>query len=149
GLIGKELRNDRSNTWMNYAVPVGAKVEVRDKDDKLVTRTLLEMVEKKEKYNPVALPEKTNKGGGYHGIQLVHNVLEFTPPYVEQVDPASPGGKAGLKPDDLIVYVDGLPVNSIQSFEDLLNKYRPGDEIRLEVQRGKKLTTVTIKLEEH
>jgi serine protease Do len=148
GLIGKELRNDRSNTWMNYAMPLSAKVDVRDKDEKLVTRTILDLIEKKENYKPVPVPPKVG-GGGYHGMVLVHNVLELTPPYIEQVDPNSPASKAGLKPDDLIVYVDGLPVNNIQAFQELIEKYKPGNEIRLEIQRAKKLTTVTIKLEEH
>src|SRR5262249_17233439 len=66
GLIGKELRNDRSNTWMNYAVPVNAKVEVRLKDDKVAICTIVEIVEKKEKYVPRAPEGKREKfGGGY------------------------------------------------------------------------------------
>jgi len=147
GLIGKELRNQQTNTWLNYAVPINAKVTVKDKDDKDVTRSILEVVEKKEKY--VQLPQREKRlGGGYHGITLVANVLELTPPYVEEVAPGSPGSRAGLKADDLIVYVDGLPVNNIQQFEELLEFYRPGMEIKLEVQRERKLTTVTIKLEE-
>src|SRR5262245_19449924 len=28
GIIGKELRNELTNTWINYAVPIGARVEV-------------------------------------------------------------------------------------------------------------------------
>ncbi len=149
GLIGKELRNDLSNTWINYAVPINAKIEVREKNDNVATRTIAELVEKKDKY--VALDSKRDKnaGGGYTGMQMVANVLELTPPYIEEVAPGSPAAKAGLKPDDLIVYVDGLPVNNIQALEEMLNQYRPGQEIRLEVQRAKKLTTVTIKLEEH
>ena len=62
--------------------------------------------------------------------------------------PGSPAAKAGLKPDDLIVYVDGLPVASIQTFKEILSRYRPGDDLKLEVRRGDKLTTVAIKLEE-
>jgi serine protease Do len=149
GVIGKELRNDRSNTWMNYAVPISAKIEVRDETDKLVSRSILELIEKKEKYNPVKINLDKKRGGGYTGIVLVHNVLEFTPPYVEQVDPGSPAAKAGLKADDLIVYMDGLPINNIQGYEEQLEKYRPGEEIRLEIQRSKKLITATIKIEEH
>ena len=32
GIIGKELRNSLTDTWMNYAMPIQAKVEVPDKD---------------------------------------------------------------------------------------------------------------------
>ena len=54
--------------------------------------------------------------------------------------PGSPAAKAGLKPDDLIVYVDGVPVASIRRFKEM---HRPLSAQRrrckLEVRRGDKL----------
>jgi serine protease Do len=147
GLIGKELRNELTNTWINYAIPIGARIEVRSADDKVVPVTILDMVEKKERYKPVERKEKRDGGGGYHGIVLVPNVVEHTPPYVEDVQPGSPADKAGIHADDLIVYVDGLPVNDINSFKDLLSRYQPNMQVKLEVQRGKKLNTVSLTLE--
>ncbi len=41
-----------------------------------------------------------------------------------------------------MIYVDGLPVISINSFKDTMAGYRPNDEIKLEVRRGDKLQTV-------
>jgi serine protease Do len=146
GLIGKELRNELTNTWINYAVPIGATREVVQKDGKKVTVSILELVEKKDKYKPADTDPKAQGGGGYTGIVLVPNVVELTPPYVEEVEPNSPAAKAGLKPDDLIVYVDGLPVASIQKFLDVLKRYRPKTEIKLEVRRGDKLSTVSLVL---
>ena len=149
GLIGRELRNELTNTWMNYCVPFNATAETPGKDGKKIRTSILDLWEKKEKYNPVKINLDKKRGGGYTGIVLVHNVLEFTPPYVEQVDPGSPAAKAGLKADDLIVYMDGLPINNIQAFKEMIELYRPGDTIKLEVERARKLTTVSIKLEEH
>jgi serine protease Do len=147
GLIGKELRNELTNTWINYAMPIGAKIDVRQADDKVVTVSILDLVEKKDRYKPVERKEKHDGAGGYHGIVLVPNVVEHTPPYVEDVYPDSPADKAGIKPDDLIVYIDGLPVNDVNSFQELLSRYQPNMQIKLEVQRGKKLTTVSLTLE--
>jgi serine protease Do len=147
GLVGKELRNELTNTWINYAIPVGAKIDVRQPDDKVVTISILDLVEKKDKYKPVERKERRDGGGGYHGIVLVPNVVEHTPPYVEDVLPGSPAEKAGVKPDDLVVYVDGLPVNDINSFKDLLSRYQPNMQVKLEVQRGKKLTTIALTLD--
>jgi serine protease Do len=148
GIIGKELRNELTNTWINYAVPIGATIDAPLGDGKTRQVSIVELVEKKENYKAVA----TNKGakgvGGYTGIVLVPNVVERTPPYVEEVRAGSPAAKAGLKPDDLIVYIDGLPVSSIEMFQEVLNRYRPGTEIKLEVQRGVKLTTLTLTLAE-
>ena len=40
--------------------------------------------------------------------------------------PGSPAAKAGLQPDDLIVYVDGEPVPSIKAFRDIMKQVRAG-----------------------
>ncbi len=148
GLVGKELRNELTQTWINYALPIGAKVDVPLADGKTVTVSIVDLVEKKEKYQPPKSNRDKGKGGGFTGILLVANPVEHTPPYVEDVLPNSPAAKAGLKPDDLIVYVDGLPVGSIQTFLEVLDRYRPGMEVKLEVRRGDRLTTVPLTLAE-
>ncbi len=146
GLIGRELRNELTNTWINYAMPFSAKIDVRQQDDKVVTTAILDLVEKKDKYKPVP-KAKVEGGGGYTGIVLVPNVVERTPPYVEEVDPNSPAAKAALKPDDLIVYVNGLPVVDINTYHEIMARFRPDTEVKLEIQRGNKLSTVSIKVE--
>ena len=51
---------------------------------------------------------------------LVPNVVERTPPYVDDIIPGTPAQKADLKPDDLIVFVDGIPfVSATQSVGDV------------------------------
>lgn len=146
GLIGRELRNEQTNTWINYAMPLQAKIEVLQEDGKKQTVALLDLVEKKEKYKPIDPNKKREGGGGFSGIVLVPNVVDRTPPYVEDILPGSPAESAGLRADDLIVYVDGLPVPSIQMFNDTIGKYRPNSEVKLEVRRDDKLSTLTLKL---
>src|SRR5207302_9429304 len=101
GVIGKELRNSLSDTWINYAVPIPM---------------LAAFVEKgmKGEYKPIVKAKPASGPGGYHGIILVPDVVERTPPYVEDAVPGSPAEKAGLRPDDLIVYVDGEKISSIK-----------------------------------
>lgn len=148
GLVGKELRNELTNTWLNYALPVQAKVEVLQADGKKLTVSLMDLVEKKEKYKPIDPDKKREGGGGYSGIVLVPNVVDRTPPYVDDIQAGSPAEVAGLQRDDLIVYVDGLPVPSIQMYNETINKYRPNSEVKLEVRRGDNLSTLTLKLSE-
>src|SRR5437763_1438848 len=52
GIIGKELRNELTNTWINYAVPINAKVTIRLPDNVDKTVSILDLVEQKEKYKP-------------------------------------------------------------------------------------------------
>jgi serine protease Do len=146
GLIGKELRNELTQTWINYAVPIGARVDVPLGSGQSMTVSIVDLVQKKEKYQPPKSNREKGKGGGYSGIILVANPVEHTPPYIDEVLPDSPAAKAGLKADDLIVYVDGLPVGSIQTFKEVLDRYRPGSELKLEIRRGDRLTTVPLKL---
>jgi len=147
GIIGKELRNELTNTWINYAVPISASVNVTQ-DGKPAKVSVLDLIEKKEKYKPSPKEKKPEGGGGFTGIVLVPNVVERTPPYVDGVMLDSPAAKAGFKPDDLIVYVEGLPVNSISMYQEILDRFRPGTEVKLEVRRGEKLQTLTLKLAE-
>lgn len=135
GVIGKELRNTLTDTWINYAVPVQVLANFVDKA-------------KKGEYKLVERKEIVAGQGGYHGIVLVPNVVERTPPFVEELAPNSPGAKAGLKPDDLIVFIDGEQVISVKSFRDMMGKIPSGVKIRLEVRRGDKLVPVDLTLAE-
>jgi S1-C subfamily serine protease len=149
GIIGKELRNTLTDSWINYAVPVQASVEGK-RDDQKVTVSIVDFLEnaKAGKYTRVLEKDKFSGPGGYHGIVLVPNVVDRTPPYVDAVQPNSPAAKAGFKADDLIVYIEGEQIGSIKTFRDIVDKAPPGTEFRVEVRRGDKLTTLTLKLEE-
>jgi serine protease Do len=146
GLIGKELRNNLTDTWINYAVPIQATAKGK-RDDKDATVSIAELVELKDKYNPLRPPVKNAGPGGYHGIVLVPNVVERTPPYIEDISKGSPAERAGLKPDDLIVYVDGEQVGNINHFRDIVDKAAPGTEFKIEVRRGDRLQSFAVKLE--
>jgi serine protease Do len=146
-LIGKELRNELTNTWINYAIPLSATAEGLDAEGKKRVTSIAEMVRLKDKYKPVP-PRPKQSTLAVHGIILVPNVVERTPPYVEEVVPGSPAAKSKEKllPDDLIVYVDGVPVPDITTFNNVIATHAPGSEVKLEVQRGDKLVTVPIVL---
>ena len=137
GIIGKELRNALTDIWMNYAMPIQAKVEVPDKDkpDQKKTISVVDFVRLgiEGKYQRI-VKEKLPAGiGGFHGIVTVPDILDRTPPYVEEVSQGSPAAAAGIKPDDLLVYVDGEQVGSVKNFNDIMTRLRPGSRVQLEV----------------
>lgn len=164
GIIGREIRNVQSDTWMNYAIPVNAKVDVKvkeivkDKDgkeqeeEKTVTLQMTEFIAKgmKGEYKPTKRDNRAIGEGGFHGIIFVPNILERTPAYVEDVEPGSPAAKCGLRPDDLVSFVDGEPIVSIKAFNEWIKKNtRPGSVIRLEVRRGETLQPIEMTLGTH
>jgi len=149
GVIGKEFRNVQSDTWINYAIPLNCKVELKD-GDKTETISVVDFVTQgmAGKWKPRQKKDARKGPGGYHGIVFVPNVVEKTPAYIEGVEPGSPAAKAGLRPDDLLVYVDGEPVYSIKSFREMMTRTQPGSEVRLEIRRGDRLTSIDLKMAE-
>jgi serine protease Do len=148
GILGRELKNTLSDTWINYALPLQASAKIQ-RDDKTVTVDIATFV-KEAMAGTYKQSEKRTKveRGGYHGIMLVPNVVGATPPYVDEVLPASPAALAGLQPDDLIVYVDGELVPNIKEFRELMKGIAPGTEVKIEVQRGNRLHSLKLKLTE-
>src|SRR5439155_14134263 len=49
GILGKELRNTLTDTWINYAIPIQTKIEVKS-GDKVTTATIVDIIEKKDQY---------------------------------------------------------------------------------------------------
>ncbi|HJZ91159.1 MAG TPA: S1C family serine protease [Gemmataceae bacterium] len=150
GIIGKEFRNNQTDTWVNYAMPLNTKAEVIIKGEKK-TFTLAEFVDLAVHDKWVKADPKPDDGGPkaarvHTGIIFVPKVVERTPPYIEAIEPNSPAARAGLKPDDLVIYLDGEPVYSTDVFKDLLKRYNPGEKVQIEIRRGDKLTAVHMDL---
>jgi hypothetical protein len=62
------------------------------------------------------------------------------------ITPDSPAEKAGLKKEDVILEVDGEPVEGIRGFSELLKRHQPGDTITLRVQRGEEILSIQAEL---
>ena len=50
-----------------------------------------------------------------------------------------------LKPDDVIVAVDGVPVRTPAQLRREIGRHKPGDELRLTLHRGDKVKDVTVR----
>jgi serine protease Do len=147
GLIGKELRNTLSETWVNYAMPFPVLTDFATKamrgEYKSSTRSDAEIA-------------KVDKRA-YHGILLVPDVLDRTPPYVEDILPDSPAAQAGLKTNDLIVFLrvprpdnpaeaEERVVTSCKTFKETLATLDPGTAIKVVVRRGDQLLSLDLTL---
>jgi S1-C subfamily serine protease len=90
GILGRELKNTLSDTWINYAVPVQALVEVvyEDKDKEKQTTGKISIASFVKdgmagKYRVAISKREKEKFGGFTGIVLVSDAVTLTPPYVE------------------------------------------------------------------
>jgi S1-C subfamily serine protease len=64
------------------------------------------------------------------GIGVVDNSGE-PGALVKQVVPDTPATQVGLSPNDVIVSVDGAPVNSATALTNILDQHHPGDNVQL------------------
>lgn len=67
---------------------------------------------------------------------------------VAQVEPGSPADEGGLKQGDVILEMNGEPVESYDAFRNQVAMMKPDDRVRLEISRESKSKTLTIKLGE-
>ena len=55
---------------------------------------------------------------------------------VETVTPGSAAEAAGIEPKDMLISIDGVPIESLRHFSQILRSHAPGDEISIEIERG-------------
>ncbi len=126
GMLGKELRSEVTGTWLNYALPVQAlSGPVADliAGRMLANADMLQLVPEQ--------PLSTE----LLGLRLVPNVLSRTPPYIDSVRRDSVADRAGLRPDDLIVFLDQRPITSRQDFLERLAFHESEEQLSLSVLR--------------
>jgi S1-C subfamily serine protease len=82
------------------------------------------------------------------GLVMVPNVLERTPPFVDTVRPGSAAAKAGLRPDDLIVYVESQLVQSCNTLTAELGNLDRDSDVHLLLLRSGQLTEITLKADD-
>ncbi|MHB8970389.1 MAG: S1C family serine protease [Pirellulaceae bacterium] len=136
-MLGKELRNVLDNTWLNYAVPISQLTS--SVDDMLAGRN-----------PPRRADETVKKPANPHtlaalGIVLVPDILAKTPPFVDQPLPNMPADAAGLRPDDLILFVNDRLISSCKELVEELSCLDHIDPVRLTVQRGQELIDIELK----
>src|SRR5215216_993926 len=68
--------------------------------------------------------------------------------FITKVEPGSPADKAGLQESDIITKVGDITLDETHSYVNSLFKYKPGDQIALEVMRDGKATQLQITLGE-
>ena len=135
GLIGKELRDNRSNLWINYSIPL---FDVKETINKLIRGEVI--TEDHASQNPVINSVDTHP----LGFRLVPNVVARTPAYIDAIVVDSLAEKAGLLPDDLIVLIDDDLIQSCQEFYERLHESKKGDLLRITVRRNRELFTVEL-----
>jgi serine protease Do len=139
GMIGKELRNTQTNTWINYAIPIG---ELKPVINEIISGKFVARAERNDestnprRYVPVDF-----------GLVMVPDVLFRTPAFVDRVLPGSPAAKVDIRPNDLVLFVNDDLVQSCRLFKEELGRLEAGDTLKLVLRRGNALIPVEIPVE--
>jgi serine protease Do len=135
GLVGRELRNAATETWIHYAIPVttlapfvatarsGASPNVASSPSLPTARASVDL----------------------RGIVPLPEWLDRTPPYVDSVTPGSPAAAAGLRSDDLVMFAGDKLIGSVAELRAALAATSPDKPIKLTVKRGNGLVTAPLK----
>lgn len=136
GMLGKELRDARANTWLNYAIPIAQISEsaVRIIEGKSILRTA---DSRKTADRPISLMDL--------GIALIPDVLAKTPAYIDLVQPSSPASVAKLAADDLVLFVNSVRITSQNALRNELKYIDQADDVTMLIQRGTILREVTLR----
>jgi serine protease Do len=136
GFLGKELRSAQNNTWLNYAIPI--RELTASVDNILAGRS-----------QPLAADSVTKPAEPLAlellGMVLVPDVLDRTPPFVDEVLRGSPAEAAGVRPDDLVLFLGEHVVQSSTVLREQLGLIDRGEEITLTLQRGQELLEVHLR----
>ena len=90
--------------------------------------------------------KKPEKGKGFLGIGTAPRAEGGL--NIDKVGRESPAEKAGVKAGDILLKMDGVDLKSKQQFQDLLKEKAPDDRVALELLRGGKTETLTLRLGE-
>ena len=69
--------------------------------------------------------------------------------WIREVVPDTPADKAGLREGDLIIAVDGQPVDDEHPLQELIGEHKPGDRVEITYLRGEEEQGVSVRLGEH
>ncbi len=137
GMLGKELRDSATGVWLNYALPVSA---LRSAIGDIIAGRKSSVAAQAD---PELPRDKSHNPGGL-GLVMIPDVLELTPAYIDSVVAGSAAAKAQLRPDDLILLVDGKRVDSQRSLRALLRTVDRRDQVELTVQRDTEILPLVL-----
>ena len=133
GMLGKELRSAENATWLSYAIPTNE-----------LALGLEAILSGRNNESLAGEKEVSDFDIRLLGLELVPDLLNLTPPFVEAIVPNTQAAETDLQADDLIVAVGNRTVTSQRGLRQELSYLIPGDPIQLNVIRNGRIVLVDL-----
>jgi Do/DeqQ family serine protease len=122
------------NIGIGFAVPINMA--------RAVMEQILKYGEVKRGRIGVAIQELTPEIATAIGTRRIEGAV------IARVEPRSPADRAGIKPGDLVVGVNGAPIRSMAQLRNKIGLTRLGETLQLTVERRGELKSLAAKVEE-
>jgi serine protease Do len=132
-MLGKELRSAENATWLSYAIPTNE-----------LALGLEAILSGRNNESLAGEKEVSDFDIRSLGLELVPDLLNLTPPFVEAIVPNTQAAETDLQADDLIVAVGNRTVTSQRGLRQELSYLIPGDPIQLNVIRNGRIVLVDL-----
>lgn len=133
-MIGKELRNNELNTWINYAIPIEVLAPV--------VKQIISGEYVLQEAKPTGGDNPQNYKPLDFGFIMVPDVVFRTPAYIDVIQPGSTAEKIGLKQGDLVLFVNDTLIQSCRELDEQLGFLEAGDDLAFIVRRDDALVTL-------
>jgi serine protease Do len=136
GMIGRVVTSNLTHTHFNYAIP-------RDVLHEYVQSAMT--AEAGEAPDEAAASKQKNFDPG---IRVARTGYKTVLPFVERVQRGSPAKRAGVRPDDLILSINGRAIPDVEAYEKRMASLRPDEPIELVIRRDREILSIRIDSEE-
>ena len=139
GMLGRELRNARSNTWVNFAIPV---TELRPVIEQIIAGRFT--ARRRQARDTHETPACTPLD---FGLILVPDVVTRTPAYVVGVVSGSAAALNGVQRDDLILFANDELIQSQRQLRSVLGAFEAPGTLKVVMRRGDQLVSIELSVE--
>lgn len=138
GIIGKQLRNSGTNTWVNYSVPITnltSAIQSMQKGDYSGQRGITDSTSDSDQVRTTL--KKL-------GLVMVPDVVARTPAFVDQVTADSAAAEIGIQPGDVILFVNDQIIHSVSALKKAVAPLQEFDTVKLLVRRDEEILTLEL-----
>lgn len=138
GILGKELQDAQTGCWLNFALPVSVLQQGIQNIQSGDAQTLAAMGR-----DARSRPERSLRLQEL-GVVMVPEITAKTPAFIDAVSENSRAARAGLKPDDLLLYWNGRLIQSLDELAAELEFTDWEDPVRVTLLRNGELLELDV-----